>query len=76
MSYYDIANNDSLLFYLSSCNRAKYLVQITVEKVLNGILKKLLDPLSIWLCSKFEGNLRKDLPFQNDFICPLDHKLQ
>ena len=48
----------------------------TVEKVLNGILKKLLDPLSIWLCSKFEGNLRKDLPFQNDFICPLDHKLQ
>ena len=57
-------------------NRDSHVLHPTVEKVLNGILKKLLDPLSIWLCSKFEGNLRKDLPFQNDFICPLDHKLQ
>ena len=46
----------------------------TVWKVVNDTLKKLTANLTTQLYSKFQSNLRKDLPLQNGFIGPLDYK--
>ena len=48
--------------------------QCTVWKVVNDTLKKLTANLTTQLYSKFQSNLRKDLPLQNGFIGPLDYK--